>query len=576
MTSRHFGPAATTTAPTFPRSTKLQKSFDSDSDTPTRGKQADKEGIPDYYRLLLDRVKAAGPEGRVREDIINQLSPDWRAGHLLLQGVLEEWSQQPAFMPRVGEIVLFTRALDPDDKICWDADSFTLKPCSPTGWREHVRWEAGVVTQLPTEPISEDDLLGIPGNKTQSIAYSGFRVEPLSEPGSRSKSYTSQHKYVPLHGLRPFSFFKECLGNTPEEQWHPTIKHALTVSSSFSLLGKYALTGSWPEATLFCRGVYLGPELIMIGDLVRIEPMNARQDSITDVMAVTSIRLRFVKLDEASDDDYDDGPPYTTCLHIAGKAYTLDPKRSFGGIAASPARPNQSGFPTALTSYGNWFHVTDPQNPRQKLELPYTRVLDRCIDKAFLQQWFQTPPQSSTKQPNRSRALDISRGRSALREARAYSREHDARIVKDNGQTWYWGESRIEQLDLYEINGRFVGEKDATRNKKQVTSWRQALKVLDGKKGGLDEYFAAKRQREEQQKAATTSSAWGMMGSAAREDSASDGEALEDEALDHEAVEGDDAMVVDKTPESPLQMLSIDGDEDNQDDDEDELMIIDG
>ena len=555
----------------------MQNSFDSDSDTPERGKQVDQEGIPDYYRLLLDKVKAAGPGGSVRENVIDQLSPDWRAGHELLQGVLEEWQLQPAFTPRVGEIVLFARTLDPEDKIGWDADTATLRPYSTTGWRTSVRWEAGVVTQLPTEPVSEEDLQAIPTSKTQSVAYSGYRVEPLSEPGNHSKPYTTQHKYVPLHALRPFSFYKECLATTAEEQWHPTIRHALTVSSSFCLLGKYSFLGSWPEATLFCRGLYLGHELIMVGDLIRLEPRpnDPRQDTVTDVMRVSSIRLRFVKLDEASDDDYDEGLPYTTCLHISGRVWTLDPKRSFGGIAASPARPDQAGFPSDLTGYGNWFHVTDPQNERQRLEVPYTRALGRCMNKAALQQWFTTP-QSGSQQPVRSRAVELSRGRAAMREARAYSKQHDARISKENGQTWFWGESRIEQLDLYEVNGRFVGEKDTTRDKKQITSWRQALKVLDGKKGGLDEYFAAKRQREEQQKAATASSAWGMMGTAAQEDSATDGEAFEDESLEHETVEGNDAMAVDETPESPLQMLSIDGDEDNQDDDEDELMIVDG
>lgn len=570
---RKYRPApATTTAPTFPRSRKTQKTLDSDSHAPKRIQQLDPEGIPDYYRLLLDIVKAAGPEGNVYEDVIDYLSPDWRVGNQLLQGALEEWQQQPAFTPRVGEIVLFTRTLSAEDKLCWDTSTSTLRPYSSAGWRDVPRWEAGVVTQLPTEPVSEEDLQEIPTSKTQSIVYSGFRVEPLSEPGNQSKPFTSQHKYVPLHALRPFSFYKECLAGTPQAQWHPTIRHALTVTSSWSLIGKYSFAGSWPEATLFCRGMYLGPELVMMGDVVCLEPKKSegRPDTIMDVLVVTSIRLRFVKLEEASDDDYDDGYPYTTCLHVAGRAYTLDPKHSYGGIAASPARPDEGDFPSVLREYGNWFHITDPQNERQRLEIPYIRVLGRCIDKASLQKWFAEPPHIVGQHAVKNKAVDISRGLSAMRDAKAYSREQDARIDKNNGQSWFWAESRIEQLDLYEINGRFVGNKDHTRDQTQVNSWRQALKVLDGKKGALDEYLAAKRQREEEKKSGVThSDTWGMMGSAAQ-----GGGRTEDD----EGGEGGNAMDVDEVAESPLQELLLDEhvNYERGEIDEDARMMVDG
>ncbi|KAF2215882.1 hypothetical protein CERZMDRAFT_35160 [Cercospora zeae-maydis SCOH1-5] len=528
---------------------KTQNTTDSDSETPQRSKQADAEGIPDYYRILLDKLKAAGPNGTVRENVVDQLSPDWRAGHQMLQGMLDDWSHQPAFVPRLGELVIFIRSLGEGD----------------TGYR----WEAGVVTQLPIEPVSQHDLLGIPPSKKQGITYSGFRVEPLPEPGNQYKPYSLQHKYVPLHALRPFVYWRECLERRNEQEWHPTIKHALTVSSSWSLLGKYHFAGSWPEATLFCRGVYLGSELIMMGDTVRLEPRprESRQDEEMEVIVVSSIRLRFVKLDEASDDDYDNGNSYTTCLHIAGKAYTLDPKRSFGGIGASPARPDQPGFPPELVAYGNWFNLTDPLNDRQKLEVPYTRVLGRCLAREDLECWFtpcETHSQIATIKP-----LSLSQGLDSIQEARAYSTAHDTRIDRASGQSWFWAETRIEQLDLHEVNGKFVGSKDEDRNRKQVNAWRQALKVLDGnlKKGSLDDYLAAKRMREEEFKQqVAASSAFSMVTSAAQRDSATDGE----------AVEGGDLMDVDDDAASSrrassMQMLSMDDDEA----DDDSVMIID-
>lgn len=559
---------------------KTQQTFDSEPDTPKRGKQADEEGIPDYYRILLDKVKEAGPTGNVRENIVDQLSPDWRATHQLLQSTLNDWQQQPAFVPRVGELVLFARIAEAHDKISWHSESKSLRLWTSQGWRD-IRWEAGVVAQLPTEAVDLEDLLDIPASRTQNVTYSGFRIEPLSEPGNDSKPFTSQHKYVALHALRPFSFWRACLGEIDGRLWHPTIKHALSVTSSWSLLGKYSFVGTWPEATLFCRGLYLGSELIMMGDLVRLEPRpgDPRQDSVFDVMAVSSIRLRFVKLDEASDDDYDNGQPYTTCLHVAGRVFSLDPKRSFGNIGASPARPDQRDLPPSLAEYGNWFNVTDPNNERQKLEVPYTRVLGKCLSKTALERWLASAeephPQGKTEQGLARKPIGISQGLSAMREARAFSREHDSRIDRAAGQSWFWAEHRIEQLDLHEINGRFVGPKDETRDKKQVAAWRQALRVLDGKKGSLDEYFAAKRQREEEQKQElVASSGYGMMTSAAQAGSS----ATDDEVLDGDDAQAGDAMEVDErvpmSRESPLRVVSLDGNEED-DDEEDEIMVLD-
>ncbi|KAI5367747.1 Putative cryptic loci regulator 2 [Septoria linicola] len=551
---------------------KTQQTFDSESDTPKRGKQADEEGIPDYYRILLDKVKEAGPTGNVRENIVDQLSPDWRASHQLLQRTLNQWQQQPAFVPRVGELVLFVRTMESDNRIAWHSESKSLRLWTSQGWRD-TRWEAGVVTQLPTEAVDLEDLLDIPASRTQNVTYSGFRVEPLSEPNNDSKPFTSQHKYVALHALRSFALWRACLGESDSRLWHPTVKHALSVTSSWSLLGKYSFVGTWPEATLFCRGLYLGSELIMMGDLVRLEPRpgDPRQDSVFDVMAVSSIRLRFVKLDEASDDDYDNGQPYTTCLHVAGRVFSLDPKRSYGNIGASPARPGQCDIPQSLAEYGNWFNVTDPNNERQRLEVPYTRVLGRCVSKTALERWLASPnDQGLARKP-----IDISQGLSAMREARAYSRQHDSRIDRAAGQSWFWAEHRIEQLDLHEINGRFVGPKDETRDKKQVAAWRQALRVLDGKKGSLDEYFAAKRQREEQQKQElAASSGYGMMTSAAQAGSSpTDDEPLDNDAQLSEAMDVDEGAPV--SHGSPIRVGSLDGNEEEDDDEEDEIMVLD-
>lgn len=512
-----------------------------------RTKPADDEGTPDIYRKLLHQLREAGSGTILSENIIDQLSPDWRAGNEHLQKLLTEWQPpaQPSYVPRMGEIVLFARNVS-DEAIAWDASAQVLRVVDPGSqtWLDRVKWEAGVVTQMPIDSVTEEDLKSVPPHKRQNVAYTGFRVEPIPEPSNDDKPYTQQHKYVPLHAIRPFSFWKECIGGLQEHKWHPTIKHALTVASSFCLLGRYSFKGLWPEATLFARGVYLGAELIMVGDTVRLAPREPKRP-VTDILVVSSIRLRFVNLEQS---DYDDGHSYTMCLHICGKTFSLDPKKGSDGIGRTPAIPGEHSLPSTFGKYGNWFHVDSASNERAKLEVPYFRVLGRCFDEPAVKAWFptpSTPPPSSFQAvntpANKPKLFDISQGFDAIHEARQYSREHDSRIEKAAGKNWHWAETRIEQLDLHEVNGAFVGDKDETRSKKQFNAWKQALKVLDGKKGGYEEYHAARNQRLEEEKrresAQVTSSSWGLMGSAAKVDT-TDSENGVDGGFDGSAEEG--------------------------------------
>ena len=55
-------------------------------------------------------------------------------------------------------------------------------------------------------------------------------------------------------------------------EWDPTIKHALKVTSVISVMGLYQFKGTWPEATFFCRGMFIGHEMFGPGDTVRLLP----------------------------------------------------------------------------------------------------------------------------------------------------------------------------------------------------------------------------------------------------------------------------------------------------------------
>ena len=506
------------------------------SPTPPRAprKQVDEEGTTDVFRVLLDELKAADEDVVIDRKIVESTSPDWRVGHDLLKELLDDWKSQPRFAPRTGELVLYVSDLKAEETLAWDEDLHTWRKAEQdTGTLlARPKWEAGVITQMPLQHIDAGDLTNLP-NAKDNVVNSGYRVEPLSKPGDDGKRYAKQHRYLPLHGLRPLTYWQDCLHDLPEQEWHPTVKHAISVTNTFCVIGRDRfkavrdeLSGS--QATVFCRGAYIGSELITVGDAVRLLPNPDEQKSneVTDILVVTAIKLRLVNIDDAGNDDWDDGRPYNICLHISGKAFTLDRKRSFDGVGKIPIPSDSDLLPPGLQGYGQWYHFTDPKQTKARLEVPYTRFFGRVQESIALETWFQAPispksPQNGIQQFRKPAMAAgykrLGRGLSGLVQARAYAHAEDPRIDKAAGKSWFWADTRVEALDLHEVNNRFVGPKDDSRDKEQMADWRKALKALDGSKHGLAAYHTERVKREEESKKERQglgAGSYGMVGAA--------------------------------------------------------------
>ncbi|KAF2719596.1 hypothetical protein K431DRAFT_286557 [Polychaeton citri CBS 116435] len=473
--------------------------------------QVDEEGTPDVYRRLIDELKALAPE-RIDRKVSEHMSPDWRASNSLLTDLLTSWRGLSSYLPRCGEIVLFHRQAD--GELEWDRAARRFYFARSAGSEMQPQWEAGVVTQMPMDDLTNDDLVAST-RKEKGLNYTGFRIEPLPAPSVGDKHESRRHKYVPLHAIRPFALWRECVDLN---QCDSTIQHAVTLASSFCLLQPYRFTGYWPTATLFVRAAFIGHELCQVGDFVRLLPRSGSQ--VTDVMQITSIRCVFVRLDSANQDDRDgDAHPYNTCIHVAGRALTLDPSRSYGGIAKTPVQPQ--GLPQGLEGYGSWFPVTDPQNQNLRIEVPFTRVLGRCPEFTALDLWFRKRVSANRllgfqpvnvpqqQQQSMESSAELSVGLESIVAARAHSAKSDNRINCLTGQSWFWADTRIEQLDLQEVNDHYVGSKDKSRGWRQLELWKRALRAMEGKKEAIE--ALAKDRGEAKERAEAFRTKGGML-----------------------------------------------------------------
>lgn len=404
----------------------------------------DEEGTPDVWRNLIDKLKR---HSQLDEIVEEPMSMDWRAEKPLLSN-LRRLENQPQWIPRVGDIVLYLR-------------NSVVDATNPTMASSPPRWAAGLVTQGPglgevysddkDDRDAKDDRNGKNnrGAKGDSITISGVRVEPIPNPNDGNKSISKRYKYVPVHHTRPFFLWEKLVPRAPEDEddeLSQDIKNALTCMSTMSLVGKHRFQGQWPTASIWCHGIYIGAEFIVVGDTVRMSPkaghLKAGSTECEDIMVVKSIRLKLSNLDRASTNDYDNGPPYTSEAWFFGRAYTMDDSR----LNKLYLDHKNAVTPKAAGEYASAWHPLHPSN--KEMAVPFSRIIGRLHDRDAY---------------NDSTIASLDEGREAILNGRLYSRDHDNRLLKSPGSTWYWGDSRSQALDLETVNGLEVGTHDAER-----------------------------------------------------------------------------------------------------------------
>ncbi|KAF2017873.1 hypothetical protein BU24DRAFT_420932, partial [Aaosphaeria arxii CBS 175.79] len=426
------------------------------SDAGLNSRRVDEEGTPDVYRNLIDKLKV---NGTLDELITEPLSPDWRAQQEILPTTLKRLKNNPQWLPRHGEIVLYVKDIPTGFEICWtpSGEVMLYNPMTKA-YDGHPMWEAGFVAQTPIEASKLEDLI-TETEKEMNVSYSGIRVEQIPNVNGFDRSLSKRAYYVPIHRVRPFAFWKEFLNNVPASHWHHTVTNALTLTATLSLMGSYRFRGTWPSAQIYAHGIYVGPELFSVGDTVRLLP-RAGDPTCTQVMIITSIRLKLASLDLASDNDWDEGRPYNLSISVYGRAYTSDSSRSDKQWITPDYQDN---FTPVLRSYGEWYPL---HSSTQEMTVPFTRLFSRFYEAPAMSLWFphiQCP------------TIDL--GRVGAQEARAYAQANDHRINNDPiGANWYWADTRVQALGLQTVSGSDVGKYNEERDLKH---WREMIKALN-------------------------------------------------------------------------------------------------
>lgn len=463
------------------------------------GTPLDEEGTTDVWRVAIEKfARGHGGTYDLEDDITEEDSVDWVSEQDILAVSLTKLEGQHAFVPRVGELVLWIAN--------FSANSFLLRHPQTKEYRyysfktkrfgEFPEWRAGVVSTTPTGiakngHVDFNDLLDAPIKKT-SLTTSGFRVETMPDPNAGDKSWSKQYKYVPLRNIRPLSQWQLVLNGIEQEEFHPSILNALTCMTTISLVGKWFFRSGWPHGTVLAKSAYVASELLTVGDVVRLMP--ARGQACTDVMVIESIRYHIRDMDVPFKTQDTTRLCVKSFVTIFGSAYTVDEAKAQKYVSdqqhnLSASRPQPLTLeevittfrPVGTSEYGTWYPL---HSSGQRLEVSHEKILGRLCEADAVRLWLGQPQSKTASSENMKPSLsyDVS----SVLAGRHYASKIDERLVdspvdRPDEIQWLLSDSRAEALDIATFNGQEVYPYHEIRDVNTVQAWRTHLKYAQGK-----------------------------------------------------------------------------------------------
>lgn len=428
----------------------------------------DEEG-PDYWKIMVMKLKE---KGKIDEDIEQKSNIDWVLTHDDLADYFMKLTIDPAYVPRRGELVLWVWSGLEDGSLMHNPETGVIEVFgNDNKWHGTPNWRAGIVTQTPHDEVHMVDIIDRP-DSPRGLSYSGFRVETLPDPLGTDKSYSRQYSYVPLRNIKPLNSWQIFLRDLNREDMHPSIENALTVMSSWSFVHKFHAKGEWTSGLrVLCKGIFVGAELLAVHDTIRLKPEGyhfnqhkvGETSKMTDVMVIDEITI---VLTDCIDDPKDEQLATHYNALITGKMFTTNPDRGIHGgpfaeidpTPLSTAEATETFRQAGMSEYGPWYRMANGKT----CNVSPHHVIGRCYEPLAAQLMFSTY----------SFGYDLS----SVMEGRHYSKKVDQRIPV--GNTWFWGDSRVETLGLSEINGVECGRSASQRE--TPAKWQAVLQIAQG------------------------------------------------------------------------------------------------
>jgi hypothetical protein len=373
--------------------------------------------------------------------------PPW-GPHEILDGrsfrdIATKYRTLPTFLPRKGELVLFY----PVEQLncCFEDASqhFKLFDEASGEFLGFPEWRAGIITTEPDEQLRHEDLYPLPYEHSE-VTNKCYRIELYPDPDSKDKRLSNQAYLIPLNRIRPLNMFHEFLSGVSQSQWHETIRNAMKVMNTICLVDPIEFAGKWFSYSTRCRGVWVGPELYVNGDAVRLLPNRGDDCQVDQVLIIKRIDERF-----ENDGIHDE----RSSIVVAGPVFTINKNRSWEDTPLTAAEEQEMRFPASTAGY-SWYPIDDlterhpsPANTEGLIddwqEIPVSFIVGRMYDSEAMRV-----------------LLDIGHfdvGGLGVKQARRWAKQHRTNMKVNANHGWILTKDRIQALDIETLNGRAVG-----------------------------------------------------------------------------------------------------------------------
>ena len=236
---------------------------------------------------------------------------------------------------------------------------------------------AGVITQVPDTKVNITTLGQKYGEEVEDLHLSGYLIEPFPDFFCPEKDATVASLYVPTRHMYPFAYAIELHKGLFPREYHGSIYSAMERMCNFSLVYQQYIKGQWPSAILYFAGIYLGAELIVVGDAVRIRS-EFLEKRCHEIMIVKSIKLKYNNLEPEEDGSVTGEKFALRRLLFRGYGYTTDEDHINVGeevpfseeFAAHKAMRQQQKSVT-------WYRIGQPG---QEMEVDFSRIIGRLFE----------------------------------------------------------------------------------------------------------------------------------------------------------------------------------------------------
>jgi hypothetical protein len=409
------------------------------------------EPDPNSLHAQLERfinIFEENPEDLGEVKVAWEGPPPW-GPHELLDGqkfkdITDKYRTLPSFLPRQGELVLFYPVEQLNCRFEQATQHFRVFDEETGQFGEFATWKAGVIAAEPEDQLGHEDLSPLPYDYLE-VTNKSYRIEVFPDPDSKDKSFSQQAFLIPLHHIRPLSMFHEFLSGVSQSQWHVSIHNALKVMNTVCFVDPIGFAGKWFSYSVRCRGVWIGAELFINGDAVRLLSAKGDDNQVDQVMIINRIDHRF-----ENDNSHDEH----SSIVVAGPVITINKNRSFQDDPFTAAQERELLLPASTAGYA-WYPI-DISNDGHP---------SAANHEGFLDDWQEIPVSFIVGRLYDAKAmktlLDIGNfdvGGLGMKQARRWAKQHRTNLKVNNRQGWILTVDRVQALDIETLNGRAVGQ----------------------------------------------------------------------------------------------------------------------